>query len=138
MALPGRTTSVAVAKLVEVDEDFDLEQFIDVANELVTEVCVPAGYSDHRLELIERWLSAHFYQILDQGTVAEKVGSIRQQFKSKVDLGFDVTHYGQQVMRLDTAGGLARLNNRIKKGLGSVNLPAGIRWLGSDYCDLYP
>ena len=68
------------------------------------------------LELIETWLSAHFYATRDPRPVDEKAGSVSQQNQSKVDLGFNNSHYGQDAMTVDTSGWLGRLNNKIKKG----------------------
>lgn len=107
----ARTTPELVAGIIEVDDGDDLEPFIDVANELVTEVCAPVvTYSAPRLEKIERWLAAHFYAIQRPRNFLEQAGTLREQIESKVDLGFNVTRYGQQAMRLDTAGGLAALD----------------------------
>ncbi len=155
---PGRTTTVLVEGILDgVAEGFDLSPFIDSANEIVTERCAvvfpgvteqldSAGnpiyvaekggfsYSNHRLELIERWLSAHFYAIFDPRSVMEKAGSVMQSIQSKVALGFNVTHYGQQAMRLDTQGALAVMNNAMdsykKMPAALVQAPIGITYLG--------
>ena len=70
-----RTTFDAVALIAEVDTDVsaDLAPFIETANYLVTQLCASATklvnevetpfYDDVALELIERWLSAHFYHV---------------------------------------------------------------------------
>jgi hypothetical protein len=112
-----RTTAAAVEGILEVDPQVDLDPFIETANSLVTEHC---DYDDTRMELIERWLSAHFYQIMNPQAVVDQVGStggtVRQQYESKVDLGFNVTRYGQQAMLLDTDGGLATLNSQTVNG----------------------
>lgn len=137
MARPGRTTPDKVKSIIDVDirlinqraVNVDLLDFIDPANELITEICLPVGYTDERLELIERWLSAHFYTVLSPRANRERVSSLQAQYQSKVDLGFDTSHYGQTAMRLDTNGGLARLNALIKKGLGHVNV--AIKWAGT-------
>lgn len=132
-----RTSSTAVQGIIEVDEDADLTPFIETANALVTEVCVPAGYDAARLELIERWLAAHFYAVLAPRAIVEQVGSagggVREQYESKVDLGLSITRYGQQAMMLDTTGGLAALNQATIKGTAR-----GIRavYLGKDADDM--
>lgn len=137
----ARTTKTDVEGIVELDasvvpDDAALLPFITIANELVTECCVTGGpdtpYTDDRLELIERWLTAHFYTVRDPRTTNEKAGSVGATFQSKVDLGFDTSHYGQTAMRLDTNGGLAKLNSDMKKGKPRV----GVAWLGTDYEDI--
>ena len=130
----ARTTSVLVAGIIEWDSDttksshIPLAPFISIANELVTECCGDGDYTATRLELIERWLSAHFYHHRDMKPEQEKAGSVSQKLQSKVDLGFDNTHYGQAAMRLDTEGGLAVLNERIKKGKRAT---VSVTWLGT-------
>jgi hypothetical protein len=147
MSFPGRTTGVAVAGIIETDPtlvftDFSgLNPFIDVANELVTECCTPwngttgnkqmrpsQAYTPARLELIERWLTAHFYCTLDPRVQMEAAGSVRQSFQKFVGTGFEGSQYGQNAMRIDTLGGLAAKNN---KPQFMRDLPIGIFSLGS-------
>jgi len=113
----SRTTSEAVAGILEEQATLSLGPFIEAANYLVTKVCATATnsdgtswYSDAELELIERWLSAHFYHVAATRADTEQAGSVSQKLRSKVDLGLNLTHYGQQAMLLDTAGGLRDLN----------------------------
>ena len=141
MAIPGRVTPAEVAKIVDVDEEADLNEYIDFANELVTEVCAAAVktvagvevpfHSSSRLKVIEKWLSAHAYCIFDARAERERVGPISFEAQHKVDLCLDVTHYGQQAKLLDTSGGLARLDE-IAKGNIKLSLVIGrILWLGT-------
>lgn len=111
-----RTTQTLVEGILSWDEGTypDATPFITVANELVTELCTNSGYTDIRLELIERWLSAHFVQIADQALDMDEVDSLRTRFQSKVDLGLNQTKYGQQALRFDTKMNLALLDNRVK------------------------
>jgi hypothetical protein len=125
----ARTTAELVGEIIEVDSTISLIPFIEAANALVTECCSTDDYDDIRLELIERWLSAHFYCMRDARPYQERAGSISQSYQGKVDLGFDLTHYGQMAMRLDTVGGLAALNEEIKKGGRAI---AKIEWLGTE------
>jgi hypothetical protein len=122
-----RTTESAVEGIIEVEDDDDLTPFIETANLVVTDNCTASGYSDAKLEMIERWLSAHYYAILRPRNFLEQVDTLREQIESKVDLGFNVTRYGQQAMRLDNAGNLGRLDAIIKKGLAVTR---SVIWLG--------
>jgi len=110
----------------------------------VTEVCSLVEdsdgnlrYTSSRLELIERWLAAHFYCILDARSRRERISSLTYESQTKVDLGLDVTHYGQQAKRLDTAGGLAALDARMKAGTSgstfATSLVARMKFLGHKY-----
>ena len=128
----ARTTETLVHGSVDVIDSADtpaadLEPYILSANELVTEICGSAGYSDARLELIERWLSAHFYCVYDPRSQSESAG-VSASYEGSAAMFLERTRYGQQAMLLDTAGGLARLNAQTKAGK-----PRGIQmfWAGS-------
>jgi len=134
-----RTTYAAVAKIISVKDSIttDLEPFIEAANQVVTDNCTyasPNTYTDAKLELIERWLSAHFYAIRDPRPTEQRAGPVSQMLKSKVDIGLDVTHYGQQAKAFDNLGGLAALDGRLKSGKAKVT--PGISWLGVDDWDI--
>ena len=130
----ARTNAAAVGKIVEIDPLItDLTPFIDTASELVTEVCATAlkedgteFYTPVRLELIERWLAAHFYKIRDQMVTSEQASVVQQSFGMKLGLNLAVTTYGQQAMILDTYGGLAQLNKAAESG----RVPVGGFWMG--------
>jgi len=130
----ARTNATNIKAIIEVDTtiiaaDSDLDPFISTANELVTEICTGTNapdpvYSATRLELIERWLAAHFYAIRDPRAKSEKAGSVGVSYRGKTDLNLSLTHYGQQAMMIDTNGGLARLD----KGKG---ITASVLWAGT-------
>lgn len=120
--MANRTTAAAVKEIIEVDDTLlvgtggdVLDPFIETANALVTEVCKPLGYDDTRLELIERWLSAHFYAIRDPRRASEGAGTVQETFQHQLDLNLSVTTYGQQAMMLDTLGGLHALSAGVVK-----------------------
>lgn len=128
----ARTTAVAVKAIIEVDEDIsdDLAPFIETANELVTELCAPvATYTSTRLELIERWLAAHFYAIRDPRAASENASGVGASYQHQVGLNLNVTTYGQQAMILDTAGALAVLNKSTTDGKRRA---VGALWLGTE------
>ncbi len=129
----ARTTSVAVALIIEVDDDISLTPFIEIANAFVTECCSTDDYDATRLELIERWLAAHCYTVRDMRAEAEGAKGMTEKKQSKVDLGFDSSHYGQTAMRLDTAGGLAALNEQTKRGRRAL---IGVSWLGTEDAEI--
>ena len=130
-----RTTSAAVQGIIEVDAAISLTPFIEAANALVTQCCtdLDTDYTDTTLELIERWLSAHVYTVRDMRAEAEKAGTVSEKKQSKVDLGFNTSHYGQMAMRLDWQGGLAKLNEQILKGQVTA---IGLSYLGTENPDL--
>lgn len=117
-----RTTAAQVAAIRTVEADGVvadiLEPFIEVANSLVDEFCTGGTLTDARLELIERWLSAHFYTLQSDArlTLSETVGPITETFFGKVGFALNLTPYGQQAMLLDTTGGLASWNAQVIRG----------------------
>ena len=123
-----RTTSEAVEGIIETEVTISLTPFIEVASLLVDKVCAPL-YDEvddaAQLEMIERWLSAHFYAIRDPRRTQEVAGSVSEQFTSRVDLGLDLTWYGQQAKLIDTKGGLKVLDEAKAGALG-------IFWMGKD------
>jgi hypothetical protein len=135
-----RTTRALVAEIIELDAsivptDASMLPFITLANELVTECCTgnngpDTAYSDDRLTLIETWLAAHFYTNRDPRVASETAGPVQSNYQSAVDLGFNTSHYGQAAMRLDTNGGLAKLNKDSING-GVTRL--SVTWLGTEY-----
>jgi hypothetical protein len=124
-----RTNDTLVGGVIEVDTDIGLTPFINSANRLVTQLCAPSGYDEDTLTDIETWLAAHFYAVRDPRESQVGASGLTAQYGGRFDLGFDFTQYGQQAMRLDTAGNLAALNNRMKKATMSKK---GITWLGTD------
>lgn len=125
-----RTTELAVAGIAEVDPLISVTPFIEVASNLVDDLLTdtPPGYSATKLELIERWLSAHFYHIRDKAVASEQAGSVNQSFQFRLGLNLAVTMYGQQAMMIDTAGLLAAASKRAELGL---NPTVGVVHLGT-------
>lgn len=111
-----RTTDTLVRTVIDLDAAFVTTIHISTANELVTEVCVPSGYTDARLQLIETWLAAHFCAIMQQISAAEAAGSVNQSFQYRLGLNLSVTMWGQQALALDTGLGLAGLSKAAEEG----------------------
>jgi hypothetical protein len=126
-----RTTDAAVRLIIKARVSIDTAPFIEVASNLVDRTCVSSGYDTATLELIERWLSAHFYAIRDMRRATQQVGSVLESFQHKVDLNLAVTVYGQQAMIIDSEGNLAALNRRTVDGSG----PQSITHLGTTDAD---
>jgi hypothetical protein len=76
------------------------------------------------LDIVERYLSAHFICITYPQTVFESVGKLQQSFSMKVALGFDQTRFGQQAKKLDPTGQLKKLDD------AKAPVPVSITWLG--------
>jgi len=129
----ARVTADEVGAIIDIiddgDDGTDIEPFISTASSLVDEVCVPAGYDDNRLNLIELWLAAHFYAVKDPRFQSQGIGGASGSYQGQTGMQLESTTYGQQAMILDTKGGLALLNHATQSGKrGSV----GITWLGNE------
>ena len=126
----ARTNDSLVGGIIEVDSTITLTPFITIANLMVTECCtdLPEDYSDAHLIEIETWLAAHSYTVRDMRAEREKAGSVEEKFQSKVDLGFNTSHYGQMAMRIDFHGGLAALD---KQTLNGIVKTVGINYIGT-------
>ena len=120
MAIRTNATAVALLRTVYEDGDVDviLAPFIEVANSLVDELCTGGDLTDARLELIERWLAAHFYTLQSEArlTLSETAGAVTETFFGKTGFVLFLTPYGQQALFLDTTGGLATWNAQVIAG----------------------
>lgn len=126
------TTEAAVAAILAdfYEDDSVLAPYVEGANLLVVKVCVPEGYDDVQLEMIERWLAAHLYACRVGQLAAKAVGPARDAYNTKVGLSLSSTTYGQQAMLFDTEGALAALADQNANG-GPVQ--ASIHFLGRVY-----
>lgn len=108
-----RTTAAAVTKLLEEEalpDEVDLTPFIEAANSLVDGVCLDSDYTDSRLEIIERWLAAHFYSVKDPRTKQEAAKGLTETYEGQTKYGLLFTRYGQQACVLDIDGNLRQLD----------------------------
>ncbi len=129
-----RTTSDAVKLIVETADDIstDLAPFIEVASKLVDVHVEPVTLGDAaELELVERWLAAHFYAVRDLRVDMESAGSVSEKKQFKVDLALLVTIYGQQAIVIDSSGALAALS---KKSVDGTQRKVSATWLGTPHC----
>ena len=110
MSQPTRTTPLLVKGILLGNYDLknapDLQPFIDAASAIVDRVqaCALAKgtpLSDVELELIERWLSAHDYQMNDPGYVSRNTMSAGGSFDGGTGDGLEGTRYGRTAIRLD-------------------------------------
>jgi hypothetical protein len=114
-----RTTTNAVKKIIEVDDKLvtDLDAFTETAASLVDR-CEAAdpSVSAATWELVERWLAAHFYAILDPRYTEEEADTVSAKYQQKTGMFFKGTMYGQQAMMLDPSGCLAAISAKAEKG----------------------
>ena len=125
----ARTTEDRVNLLIQYDLTIitDIQSFIDDASMLVDNIVAIAPLpSTALLEIVERYLAAHFIAIADPRVDTEKVKSLQTKYQYLLDKGFAITHWGTTAMMVDTTGRLAAFNNRLLDGNG----PKQFFWAG--------
>jgi hypothetical protein len=135
----ARTTAELVTALFEegtVDDGVDLTPYIEASSMVVDRVVATAKddygsdyYNNIQLEIIERWLAAHYFSVRSPASVFEGAGKVQSSYESKVDLNLNNTRFGQAALSLDTAGGLARLQQSLLKG---GRIKPLVVWLGKE------
>ena len=139
--MPIRTTEALVEAIIEVESGVDLTPFIAAASALTNRVKKAAVANDllepeesgdptrdEVLQQIETWLAAHFYAVFDARPTQEQAGSVATTYQSRVDLGLNVTHYGQQAIALDETGTLLATS----EGRGRPPMTVGVHWVGTE------
>ncbi len=127
-----RTTEDRIKSICKVKTSHDLTEFMEAANQMVDALCLDSEYTDAVLARIETWLAAHFYCILAPRRKQENVGQLQSTIESEVDLGLNVTRYGQMAMQLDTDGNLAANNNTVQT---RIRRTISALWLGTPSSD---
>lgn len=115
----ARTTAIAVKGILLQDYDTEAEPsltpFIDTANALTSRLATAASADGNdlsvaELELIERWLAAHFYTISDQKYQESTTADAEAVYQGRTEMGLEATTYGQQALVLDWSGNLTSLS----------------------------
>jgi hypothetical protein len=135
MSTPSRTDAAAVQAILGKNWDnlTVVTPFIETASMVMDGVAACAidngeTLTDFELEIIERWLSAHYYLIMDQIFSAKRSEGAIAQFQGKTNMYLESTIYGQTAMRLDRSGCLNAIGGaEFKKARGF--------WLGRDPVD---
>lgn len=84
------------------------------------------------LELIERWLAAHFYSCSDRPFLEKTTGRSKAVFQGKTSMNLDSSHYGQTAKLIDTSGCLEALDKRKKVRVSWLGKPPSEQ---TDYVD---
>lgn len=115
-----RTSELAVKGILQRDYDSRRKPailpYIESASAMVDDVvaCMVAAeitaHPAERLELIERWLAAHFYKMSDQQFASSAADGASASYRPQGGLGLDGSTYGQHAKRLDSSGCLASVD----------------------------
>ena len=119
----ARTTPQAVQDLLagEYDGKTRLSPYIETASVMVDwlatqDLAAEGLLNTGQLELIDRWLSAHYYQMSDSGYTTRSTGGASGGFQGQFTQGFKMTRYGQTAMILDVTGLLAKRDKEAEEG----------------------
>lgn len=115
-------------------EEYDAEvspsltPFIETASSMVDDLVECAAekgitLSDTKLELIERWLSAHFYSQSDKPYTESETLDARAKYNGQTKMYLESTLYGQTAVKLDPTGCLAAI-------AGGEDKSAKVIWMG--------
>lgn len=110
----ARTTATEVKEIITTSlTDAAIDNYINVATDMVDELDEDTTLTDSRLILIEQWLTAHLIAITKerQGS-KEKVGDAEITYSGKFGMNLQSTTYGQTAAMLDTSGTLAQLGKK--------------------------
>lgn len=126
----ARTTSELVERVLgpNYDGSTSLTQFIDAASVMIDRVSTCAvkkgkTLSDAELELLERWVAAHKYQMMDPGYTHQATGGASGAYTGQFGKGLEGSRYGQAALEMDPSGCLWSLGMRAR---------AGGFWMGTD------
>jgi hypothetical protein len=101
-----------------------LSPFIESANAVVDRVAACAIARDKtlttaELELIERWLAAHYYASApDQAKESRTTGRASAKYQGKTGMYLESTKFGQMAVTLDHSGCLVAIASQTRKVAG--------------------
>lgn len=113
-----------------------VDPFREAAELVVAEDLAGAGHSTARLDLIAKYMSAHFATVSFErgGLTRQKVGESADTYKTGLDSdqGYMLTRFGQQAVSLDSSGILALNAAPRQKAEFRVVTPASSVEYGND------
>ncbi len=130
--MPATTVTAVQAVLgTNWDGTTDLTPFIDTADVVMGRVKTCAfnkgnALSDVEVEVIERWLAAHYYCVQDPTYKSRNTASASGSFQGNTDMYLESTPFGQQAARLDWSGCLQAI-------AGKQRASASLIWLGGGW-----
>ena len=137
-ASPLTTPELVRSVYQDIDDNADLTAPILTAHAIVLNSIIRTGcginYQYEQLELIERWLAAHMYQVQNGVVTSKSAGATSESYQMSTDFFLKGTPHGQQAMLLDTNHCLAKLMADTQKTLeGAKSFPMGIMPFSAPY-----
>lgn len=130
----ARTTEAAVIEIMGSPSTLttaNVTPYLTPATTMVTKYLADEITDDDLLELIERYLAAHFVSlVIEKETKSEGVGGgeITQSYGGQWGKGLEFTSYGQMAMILDTS----RILQRVNAGKNATALFRTVTDIGQD------
>ncbi len=132
------TTEAQVESILDhsLDTGDLLDAFIETAHQMVVDNLLTSNYSEAKLELIERWLSAHLYAVAQRPDIQSEHADGAGETYAIPSGGemLNQTKYGRQALLLDNRGKLAALSKKIESG--RIKVVAGYMGRISEKSDL--
>lgn len=140
MSSPPRTTNEKVIAVLSGGGDYDtlampdITPYVETASAVIDMVveCAARKFrtvTDVVLELMERWLGAHFYAVSDKPYSQRQTLRASGTFHGQTGMHLEATLYGQTALVLDTTGCLNNISN---------NSRAYAFWGGKPWADALP
>lgn len=87
----------------------DLTSYIEAAASMVDQIVhrrSPIGkrIDNYQAEIVERWLSAHFYCMMDKAYSNKSTAGASATYQGQTKNFLEATYYGQMALRLDPTG----------------------------------
>lgn len=110
-----RVTQAEVEELLPTDIA-DITVFITAASMTIDDLLLNKGLTATQLKEIERWLSAHFLAMREEGGGIErhKIGDTEADYAG-LGKNLRMTRFGVTALSLDTTGILAKLGGKVAK-----------------------
>ncbi len=121
----ARTSEDTVRDVIITDPDLPIQHHIDNAGVVVDDIVTTASdlgitITTAKLKLIETYLAAHFYALVDLQPMEEQTGRGRIVYEGKTGKYFELTRPGQMAIALDPTNTL------------SSGPHVGVTWAGTE------
>lgn len=130
----ARTSTTAVKNILrdvttieggDYDGVTDVQQYIDAATLVVDRVVTCAvnkglPLTAAELEMVERYLAAHFYAMSDQTYASRSTSGASGSFHGQTGMHLEATKYGQNAITIDPSGCLRAIGKGHTAGLTYV------------------
>lgn len=108
-----RTTDALVRGIYDVEAAANLGPFIEIATGIVTKQVEPNNTDTAELVIVETWLSAHMYSVINQPSKKDKADVVDVQYQGEYGMHLNSTRWGMAAMAADSSGSLSNWNSEM-------------------------